>query len=94
MYDAGHYGWTAPQCPPGMTVDQCRGHGYDIMPGGCPASGAEYIRWAPSHYSSYNYNRPNDLVYPSQNSVGGSVVYSYYTLKGPSDFFRDEDGVF
>lgn len=39
------------------------------------------------HGFSYSYQRPNDLVYPS-SGFGGTVVYPYYTHRGPSDFFR------
>jgi hypothetical protein len=92
IYDAGLYGRQVSACPPGTPVDACRNGEYDLMPGGCPHCGAEHIRWMPTHYQTYAYHRPRDLQYPSQNSVGGAVVYSYYTLKGPSDFFHDEDG--
>ena len=94
IYDAAAYGRHVSPCPPGTPWDQCRHGQYDLMPGGCPHCGSEYIRWMPTHYQTYAYHRPNDLNYPSQNSVGGAVVYSYYTLKGPSDFFHDEDGVY
>ena len=94
VYDGYAYGRNVNACPPGTPWDQCRNGEYDLMPGGCPHCGSEYIRWMPTHYQTYAYHRPNDLVYPSQNSVGGAVVYSYYTLKGPSDFFRDVDGVY
>jgi hypothetical protein len=94
IYNAGLYGRQVNACPPGTPMSECRNGQYDLMPGGCPHCGSEYVRWAPTHYQTYAYNRPNDLVYPSQNSVGGAVCYSYYTLKGPSDFFRDEDGVY
>jgi hypothetical protein len=60
---------------------------YDFMPGGCPQCGADYIRHMPTHHSTFAYHRPADLSYPGPNSVGGAVVYSYYTLKGPADFF-------
>lgn len=94
MYNAGMYGRQVGPCPPGTPMDACRHGQYDLMPGGCPHCGAEYVRWAPTHYQTYAYHQPSDLVYPSQNSVGGAVSYTYYTLKGPSDFFRDEDGVY
>lgn len=68
-------------------------------PGGCPhgacpsghcGHGCGHGCGHPHHYHSYSYERPANLVYPSPNAVGGSVVYPYYTHKGPSDFFRDD----
>jgi hypothetical protein len=94
IHDVGLHGWQPQACPPGTPWTECRGQPYDLMPGGCPMSGAEYIRWMPTHYQTYAYNRPSDLVYPSQNSVGGAVTYTYYTLKGPDDFFHDKDGIY
>jgi hypothetical protein len=44
----------------------------------------------PQHHFTYSYHRPNNLVYPPPQVPGGAVVYPYYTLKGPSDFFRAE----
>ena len=35
----------------------------------------------------YRYRAPKDLVYPPANQPAGVVVYPYYTLKGPDDFF-------
>ena len=61
------------QCPSGL----CQHQG----PYGNP------LDWYPRHGFSYSYERPNDLSYPAADSVGGSVVYPYYTHKGPSDFF-------
>lgn len=45
----------------------------------------------PHHCHSFAYSRPHDLVYPPPNAPGGAIVYPYYTHKGPSDFFRDDD---
>lgn len=83
-----HVGPCPNGCPP---PKEWRNGAYDFWPGGCPYCGADFVRHAPKHYHTYSYKRPNDLVYPSPNSVGGAVVYSYYTLRGPSDFFRDDD---
>lgn len=44
----------------------------------------------PQHHFTYAYHRPKNLVYPPPQVPGGAVVYPYYTLKGPSDFFRAE----
>ncbi len=38
----------------------------------------------------YRYQAPKDLVYPAANQPAGVVVYPYYTLKGPDDFFLDK----
>ncbi|MFV0442784.1 MAG: hypothetical protein ACK5Q5_04345 [Planctomycetaceae bacterium] len=94
MYDVGSQGFVPGSCPPNVPWQDLRGQPYDLMPGGCPVSGADYVRWMPTHYQTFNYNRPADLTYPSQNSVGGATVYSYYTLKGPDDFFHDKDGIY
>ena len=72
--------------PPGWKTGD-----YNWYRGGCPHCGADFVRHAPTHYHTFSYHRPNDLVYPSPNAVGGATVYSYYTLKGPSDFFRDDE---
>jgi hypothetical protein len=42
----------------------------------------------PKHHFTYSYQRPQNLSYPPPQVPGGVVVYPYYTLKGPSDFFR------
>ncbi len=74
----------------GGQTGACR-HGIpDAFPGGCPYCRADYIRWMPKHYHSFTYDFPNDLTYPAPNAPGGAIVYPYYTVKGPSDFFRDE----
>lgn len=44
----------------------------------------------PQHHHTYAYKRPQHLQYPPPQVPGGMVVYPYYTLKGPSDFFRDD----
>ena len=38
----------------------------------------------------YRYHAPKDLVYPPANQPAGVVVYPYYTLKGPDDFFLNQ----
>ncbi|HWL08541.1 MAG TPA: hypothetical protein VNQ76_09060 [Planctomicrobium sp.] len=70
----------APGCPPGGYS------GYENCPPG-NAHGLGTHGCRQDRYS-YNYLVPNNLVYPQQNSVGGAVVYPYYTHRGPSDFFR------
>lgn len=74
------YGGYAAECPQGCPP------AYGYCPSGycqtCGASG----HGCPQHYHSYSYSRPSDLRYPQ--GPGGAVVYPYYTLRGPSDFFR------
>lgn len=85
----GGYG---PGCPPGA----CPPNG--CPDGSCPIGyhnsyvmGPTGPACGPQHHMSYSYSRPNDLRYPDQSTTGGAVVYPYYTLKGPSCFFRDDD---
>lgn len=62
-------------------------HGSSCRDGRCGRFGCKHpicIRDA----RSFSYKQPADLRYPMQNQLGGSVVYPYYTHKGPSDFFR------
>lgn len=84
----GAYGpYGATQCPPGGAYCP-HGAGAGLCPHGCRHGGSGEAAWAPRHGYSYSYEKPNDLVYPPANSTGGTVVYPYYTHKGPSDFFR------
>lgn len=67
-------------------------------PGSCP-SGQCQPDWAqspancpenyhfPKHHHTFDYRQPKNLVYPPQNQPAATVVYPYYTCKGPSDFF-------
>lgn len=41
----------------------------------------------PTHYQTYRYDWPQNLVYPDNQVPAGMVQYPYYTLRGPSDFF-------
>lgn len=43
--------------------------------------------WHPTHYHTFTYNPPQNLVYPQQNQPAAVVQYPYYTHKGPDDFF-------
>lgn len=71
-------------CPPaGQTCPP--GYGYDYCP---PGGQGRCNTGLCQDKFSYAYEVPNDLVYPPAGGVGGAVVYPYYTLKGPSDFFR------
>ena len=38
----------------------------------------------------YRYKAPQNLKYPPANQPAGVVVYPYYTVKGPDDFFLNE----
>lgn len=38
----------------------------------------------------YRYKYPRDLRYPAANQPAGVVVYPYYTVKGPDDFFLND----
>lgn len=82
-------------CPPGYGCPP--GHGCPPWPTSlcpdCPPGHGNHLNHYPRHGYTYSYERPNDLTYPTPNSVGGAVVYPYYTHKGPSDFFRDDPKV-
>ncbi|MBX3442044.1 MAG: hypothetical protein KF774_06535 [Planctomyces sp.] len=67
-------------CPPGAGHMGCPPGGPGCPPGGHGCH--------PHHGYTFSYERPNNLVYPPANVPGGAVAYPYYTLKGPSDFFR------
>lgn len=64
-------------CPP------CHNHPHGAQ---CPVCAPDNF-WTPTHHHTYDYRQPKDLVYPPQNQPAAAVVYPYYTLKGPSDFF-------
>jgi hypothetical protein len=85
----GGYG---PGCPPGACPP------YGCPNGNCPIGYHDsYVMGpcgpacGPQHHMTYSYSRPSDLRYPDQSTTGGAIVYPYYTLKGPSCFFRDDD---
>lgn len=89
-------------CPPDPGCPHCHGHPNGTEP--CPfcqcedpdddGTGDPNCHWNhlhrpyPQHHFTYAYKRPHNLVYPPPQVPGGAVVYPYYTLKGPSDFFR------
>jgi hypothetical protein len=64
-------------CPP------CHNHPYGAE---CPLCAPDHF-WTPTHHHTYDYRQPKNLVYPPHNQPAATVVYPYYTLKGPSDFF-------
>jgi hypothetical protein len=79
-----HHVYGDANCPP---------EGYGYCPPGygrCPHGHAHHLcrTGLCQDKFSYGYQVPNDLVYPPAGAIGGAVVYPYYTLRGPSDFFR------
>lgn len=70
------------------------GHGGMHDPHGLIGGTMNHLRGPyPKHNFTYSYSRPNNLSYPPPQVPGGAIVYPYYTLKGPSDFFRDDGRV-
>jgi hypothetical protein len=53
----------------------------------CPGGGCKHCGCKPRHYQTYRFDWPQNMVYPPDVMPAGMVVYPYYTLKGPSDFF-------
>jgi hypothetical protein len=82
-------------CPQGG-YGNCPPQGYSNCPEGCPPGhGGHHFGhigpdgdWYPTHRHTQSYKTPSNLSYPPPNVPAGAVVYPYYTLKGPSDFFR------
>jgi hypothetical protein len=86
-------------CPPSSDCPHCKGS--PPVGQACPICQCEdhghhhhffhrgLIEDYPEHHFTYSYMRPKNLQYPPPHVPGGIVVYPYYTLKGPSDFFRD-----
>ena len=54
---------------------------------GCPQCGHGCLHKFPHHYQTYQYDWPQNQVYPQQGVPSGVVQYPYYTLRGPTDFF-------
>lgn len=82
MYYNGPAGGDAMSCPPGQCPPgQCAPE-WARYPADCP----ENYHW-PKHHHTYDYRQPKNLCYPPQNQPAATVVYPYYTHKGPSDFF-------
>jgi len=81
-------------CPFCQSAVSGSGQGGLHDPHGLIGKGVEHLRRPyPEHHFSYSYSRPNNLSYPPPQVPGGAIVYPYYTLKGPSDFFRDDGRV-
>jgi hypothetical protein len=64
-------------CPP--QEGYCPPYGQQCR-GGCRPG-------CPHHYHTYNVRTMKDPVYPDAQQPGGTVVYPYYTFKGPDCFF-------
>lgn len=62
-------------CPPGMLGRYFGGNGR---------------RSQPIYDYQYRYKRPQNLLYPAPLQGAGAIVYPYYTVKGPDDFFLDK----
>jgi hypothetical protein len=93
-----------PQCPPHADCPHCQGHpangqacpfcqnsssGFVDPSHGLISGAYNHMRGPyPKHHMTYSYQRPSNLSYPPPQVPGGVIVYPYYTLKGPSDFFR------
>lgn len=58
-----------------------------MMQGGGGGGGNSANMWHPTHYHTFTYREPKNLVYPQQNQPAGVVQYPYYTVKGPDCFF-------
>ena len=79
-YTAGGQG-DCPQCSNGDNCPQ----------GGCHACGRLCHNGMPQHYQTYQYNWPQNMVYPQQGTPAGVIQYPYYTLRGPTDFFMEKN---
>lgn len=77
VYDVGGAEVGCPACNGGLSCP----------PSGCPHCGYGCGHHCPKHVHSYQYNWPQNLVYPSPVLPAGMVQYPYYTLRGPTDFF-------
>lgn len=60
----------------------------------CPAPGCQkcgrgcgYHNGMPTHQQTYQFDWPQNMVYPTEGVPAGMVQYPYYTLRGPTDFF-------
>ena len=45
----------------------------------------------PTHKYKFEYHAPKNLVYPRAGQPAGVTVYPYYTTRGPTDFFMDDE---
>jgi hypothetical protein len=72
----------------GNACDVCQG-GQACPPQGCHGCGrgCGYRNGMPQHVQTYQFDWPQNMVYPQQGVPAGMVQYPYYTLRGPTDFF-------
>ena len=88
VYHAGGCGYG--QCDPCQTCGDCEGRCGHRLPG----AGLRDLRngpggaWYPTHHHWFNYEAPRNLQYPASNVPPATIVYPYYTVKGPDDFFK------
>jgi hypothetical protein len=86
-----HHGVRRSTCPP----HQANLHGGACQSGYCtPGAHGGHLHsllglngWQPTHNHWHSYDVPSNLSYPPSTVPGGVVVYPYYTVKGPDDFF-------
>ena len=64
-------------------------NGQNCPQSGCRRCGRGCNQGCPQHYQTYQYNWPQNMVYPQQGVPSGIVQYPYYTLRGPTDFFMN-----
>ena len=98
-YEGGFYAgpngtFTGPPMPytnGGGNCYECNS-GQNCPAGGCPRCGRGCLNHHgfPQHYQTYQYNWPQNMVYPQTGAPAGMVQYPYYTLRGPTDFFMDK----
>jgi hypothetical protein len=68
----------------------CGACGHGACSNGCVGAAYRYLHDGyPTHVHKFSYFPPKDLKYPPPNVPAGVVVYPYYTVKGPDDFFLD-----
>jgi hypothetical protein len=77
-----YHGGAAYGCPDCCDGQQCPN-------GGCRrcGRGCGYRDGKPQHCQTYQYDWPQNMVYPQQGVPAGMIQYPYYTLRGPTDFF-------
>lgn len=63
--------------------------GQSCPSGGCRRCGCGAGCGLPRHYQTYQFNWPQNMVYPQQGVPSGVIQYPYYTLRGPTDFFMN-----
>jgi hypothetical protein len=97
------YPETYPGHQSGVIYDDCEpcDHGHCCWPfcgihncwhyittlGGRPGAAYGHGHGYGGNQNLYRYRAPKNLVYPAANQPAGVVVYPYYTVKGPDDFF-------